>query len=427
MNGFIYTAKRIGWMACLIAALVSCRKNEFMPEPLGAEIPAAALPTVAAATPSTHSLFLQAWQKSNMEKLLSNEFSKNTITVLAPDNAALTAAGFTADGIASASVAVLDSLLMYHVLVGNYDPELLRQGASMQLASTLLKDESIVVGVVKSVPNASFRSTEPYIYKHGVSMEGNDLVVDGRKLALTNPLQISLGWLFPVNKVMELPRLQTKQWLEADGRFSLYLKALELISASYESNFRANFYFPFGAIDPVFLMDTRSTYSYTGELPGNELMRFTLFAPTDEAFHKAGIMNATQLEALNNRFDFTWAYEGRPTLDSLLYLHAPAEADADILYTPDWSDVEGIKIKCMGSNRSFVFYSSMLTQEKIDANLGALYGYDLSFGQDASGKPTIKDKNGSAPAATVTESDNITLQGPVHVVDRLIIPANFNL
>lgn len=427
MNGFIHTAQRIGWMACLIAAMVSCRKNEFMPEPQGEKIPASALPTVAAATPSTHSLFLQAWQKSNIEKLLANELSNDNITILAPDNAAFTAAGLTADAIAAAPVAQIDSLIMWHVLLGNYDPELLRQGAALQYANTPLKDLSYTVGLMKSVTNASFRGTEPYIYRHGVNMDGNDLMVDGRKLTLTNPVKVSHGWLFPVNKIIDRPRLQMKQWLEADGRFSLYLKAIELISQSYQDNFRANWYFMYGAIDPAFLLDTRKTYSYTGTPVDNEMIRFTLFAPTDDAFHNAGIMNAAQLEEINSRSDFMWAYEGMPSLDSLLYLHAPAEVEFDILFTPDFSDLEGIRI--FSNNPHFVFYSNKLYRPAMDvySKLQSSRIGELVFSSDMSSKPTIKAKDGYAPAATVTDPDNLTLQGPVQVVDRLIIPANFNL
>lgn len=432
MNRLIHTVRGWCWLTCIALALASCRKEEFMPEPQGNTIPTDSIPSIIAAlSPSSHSLWIQAWKKSNIETILSQKFSTATISVLAPDNTALTAAGYTADRIAAATTSELDTLLMYHTLIGNLDPVLLRQGVPLQFAKSLLQDASLAVGLSKSVPGATFKGTEIYSYRHAVQMAGNDLMVDGKRLTLANTAKIVRGWVLPVNQVLEMPRHQMRQWLEADGRFSLFLKALDLISASYEANFNmwGGYWVVYDAVDPSFQLDTKKYY--TGWIPNvnNQLMRNTLFAPTDEAFHKAGIFNAEQLEKLNNRFNYAEAYEGKPTLDSMLHLHMPAAAEMDMPFDENWY-VTGVRIMSTPTPANTVFHSDILNNTLLgNYNLNAGGGSDkklnLTFDRTGASAITVNGIDSETPAATITEADRMTLQGPVHVVDRLIIPGSF--
>jgi uncharacterized surface protein with fasciclin (FAS1) repeats len=63
-----------------------------------------------------HSLFIQALTKANK---LTNINGAAVFTVLAPTNAAMTAAGFTANAITAASTASIDSLVRYHMFSGS--------------------------------------------------------------------------------------------------------------------------------------------------------------------------------------------------------------------------------------------------------------------------------------------------------------------
>jgi hypothetical protein len=103
--------------------------------------------------------------------------------------------------------------------------------------------------------------------------------------------------------------------------------------------------------------------------------------------------------------------------DSLLAYHAWGR-----MYTPKGAFGTG--------NRSVaMFYSNDLDNSIIgnydltSSNGGNLppYPMTLEFGVGTAGQITVKVKGSTHPAATVTEADINTFQGPLHLVDNLIL------
>src|ERR1700754_3974967 len=100
----------------LIITVISCRKQEIQVEPIGEAIPWKDTTKSMAQVldGSSLSLFKAAWKRSHMESLLNDQAIKS-YTLLAPTDAAMTAAGWDLTAINSAAPEDLDTLLSFHV------------------------------------------------------------------------------------------------------------------------------------------------------------------------------------------------------------------------------------------------------------------------------------------------------------------------
>jgi hypothetical protein len=157
----------------------------------------------------------------------------------------------------------------------------------------------------------------------------------------------------------------------------------------------------------------------------------TLFAPTDEAFHQAGFQTVADILQFNERsmdgvfFDEnTYSAKGAFPMDTVYNFHRnwgrmfqPVTAGGD-----------------KASNNSTVFYSNvlkpMLNNYPVNAggNPPTEYTYTMPLEFLLSNNNIqLKVKGSEYPAATVTDADINTLNGPIHAVDRLLFPKGFKL
>lgn len=415
----------------MLCAVLSCKRNEFMPEPVGEEITYNAGSDISTAlSNSPYTLFKAAWERSNMNKIIAEEFPKYRLTVLVPSDAAMTKAGFTAAVIGKTAPKTLDTILRYHILNGEYTVAKLSGTQYDQVVNTLLIDERYTDGVIKGTQIESV----PYTYKQYLNVEGSNLLINGKTVPVGKESSISRGILVPVESVLTPPKRSMLQALKADGRFGLFLKAAEINGKLYDE-LMVEFFDPPQLGSILYWLDadhvTPGDFEATRK---SDVIRFTLFAPTDEAFHKVGIYSATDIERLNNRSPYTGNSQTLTPSDSLLILHRQGFMISNLDIDWDTFAAAAIYVTPRTAVANMVFYGNVLNtktlgnyivKDNFSDDRRAYLGLD--FGKDGSGKTTIRQTGSLFPAATVIEENINTQQGPIHVVDRLLIPKNFNL
>eukprot|EP01133_Synstelium_polycarpum_P002872 gene2872-3298_t len=402
-----------------------------MPEPVGAEIPFAAGPDISTAlSGSPYTLFKAAWERSNMNKIIADEFPKNRLTVLVPSDEAMTKAGFTAAVIGKTAPKTLDTLLRYHILNGEYTVAKLAGTTYDQAVFTLLTDRQYTDGITKEGQIVS----TPYIYKQYINTQGTNLLINGNTVPAGKESSISRGILLPVGSVLVPPKRTMLQALKADGRFGLFLKAAEINGQLYDEKLLETMDAPRPGSILYWLDADHVTPGDFKATRKSDVIRFTLFAPTDEAFHKAGIYSAADIERLNSRFPYDGNGQRLTPSDSLLILHRQGFVMANV--DVDWDTFAGAASYVMPrpSVANMVFYGNSLNAKTLGNYVVGNFAegfkrvyLGLDFGKDGSGRTTIRQTGSLFPAATVVEENINTQQGPIHVVDRLLIPNDFKL
>lgn len=392
----------------------SCTKEEFMPEPMGATIPyqetKKTIQEVLQESPYT--CFAAAWRRSNMEKIVKGLNSKIALSIFVPDNKAFEALGYTVTAINRTPVAVLDSLLLFHTAANQVLPEKLDPRSANYLFLTLLSNKNYIErhGAI----NSEFRE---YLYRHYFDVEDHKTIVDGKVSGNATDIIVgSNGTLIPINKVLIRPEKDIKETLEADGRFGLYLSILALNNNFYINNFG-------------YPSDHLERFSSKGDFVNFS----SVLAPTDEAFHKAGIYSVADIEKLNSR-STPYTLEDYFTVSNYL----PSDS---ILNNHLWR-YNGVYVKNIDPsyNSNYIsptanpiyFYSNDLKNEILDNYVTVynterwvdIYKNNLDFNRNG-GQIKIKVKDSDAEPATVIESDIHTFNGVIHVVDRLLIPKGF--
>ncbi|WP_343303447.1 fasciclin domain-containing protein [Chitinophaga niabensis] len=407
----------------LLVLAASCKKEEFMPVPEGGKIPYEEVTTALQEllNGTNYQLFKQAWNKSNMNSILALKGAKASYTLLVPDDAAMKAAGWNENSINNAAQEDLDTLLMYHTLNGMLDSTAIREQIGNVGRISLLTNPRFTEqlnGPGNAVPYPLPSEYRQYI---GITREG-ELLVNGKGAGTAKPLMAKNGVIWPINKVQVQPGKTILEILQADGRFGLYLEALRINDSLYSAVDGLDV---FSMMDYLFLpgLDCRKAEidwdCFCPKYTPGMLSRFSLFAPTDDAFKKEGLFTPEDIRELASRSKpayIDYVLQGRMTTDSLLSMH-----------------VWGMQGQLMRVDVPPVFYSNDLTPEKLkfhDIQSGGIFSpvtgtTPLEFSKDANGRVQVKYKDSQYEKATVIEGDIQAMQGPIHVVDRLIIPKNF--
>lgn len=410
----------------LVTVVAACRKNEFMPEPQGEKVPYTLTDSTLQqilARPE-YGLFSKAWQKSNIEKIMGTWGRNTMFTLLVPDDAAMRAAGLDDAGISSAAKETLDSMLMFHTVVGAVNDKTFGLlSASVGMRTLLLNP---VFRERLNPPGTAVSRDSIYRYRQYLALnKEQQLLISGQVVGNAAPIAAKNGTIWKINRVLQPARKNMRQALEDDPRFTLYLEAQRLADSLYETIEGLDPYSmePFMFYNTVFNTTTAqidwdcncSVYTF-----GN-VDRTSLFAPTNDAFIKAGLRTVDDLRALNNRSKPVfraddYSVQGRSVLDSLLYITS-------------W-----------GRQRIFysayvlpMFYDNDLVPEIMqyfDLKTGDYYSppvaSPLEFSKDAGGRVQVQFKGSTAEKATIIGPVIETVQGPIHVTDRLIVPPGFH-
>lgn len=401
-------------ITALLIIFCSCRKEEFRQVPHGEPVPykdtvTQDLKTLLAA--SSYKLFNTAWQKSHLNELIAAQPSSVHFTILAPDDAAMTAAGLDVAGINMQTAEQLDTLLQYLVLTETLDPVALKMQKGNLKKYTLLFHESLMERVNSLGSNVT--TDVPYNYRHYIGQdEDGSLMIDGLNCGNGVPVFATNGILWPVNKLLNRPVKSMLDVLQDDPRFSMFMALkratdsiwLEVSMGFYERNI-------FRKLSP----------------DNGVILPDAFFAPTDEAFHNAGFNTVDDLLALNSRsmpyFDWDVAeVKNRFVTDSILGYHT-------------WGRMFGpYGINGYGAESLAVFYSNDLDNDHLSSFTLSVADYNIpayimpfDFSKTGSGQVSLSIKNATAPPAVIIEADINTFQGPLHVVDHLLIPEGLRL
>ena len=419
-------------MGMLLFSMTSCNKKEFMPEPVGAEIPSPDRPSITAAlATSSNILFKAAWERANMDQILKQEAPKFKVTILVPSDEAMIKAGFSAAAIAQANIADLTAIVRFHIVKAEFTVASLK-ASSAQSFNTMLTSPDLLEG---KKDGAYEMISVPYTYRQFLDTDGTNLIANGKKTGMGKEINVVNGILLPIGMVLEYPKKQMLEVLKADGRFKLYLEALAISRELYDTFQVETMTEPNpGSMEYWMDANTRSPGKFQASRK-SDVLRFTLFAPTDEAFQHAGINSAADFLALNSRDPYN-GYNQIET-DKLLHLHV--QGSATRVLEIDWDNFEiepaaSFYVTARSGAANMVFFSNLLNPEHLSnyvtSNLGdgGVYTYlDLDFGKDASGKITVKQKGTANEPVSIVEENINSLQGPIHVVNRLMVPKDFML
>jgi uncharacterized surface protein with fasciclin (FAS1) repeats len=462
--------KRLPYTKILLYSLacaclwISCRKQEFMPPPVGEPIAFAdsslTLPEYMGNHPS-YSLFWKAIRKSNIEKLINENNPNYNFTLFLPSNSAMTAAGFGDQYLNSASKTTLDSLVGYHIsLIKLLPKDLAIQSGNLEI-NTIIKNDTYNEAFLSG---RNFDTKPGFIYRYYLSIENGTIRINNQAVGdASESLVLKKGTVIPINRVLKKVRKSTRQILVEDGRFKLYLnlrryndsvyKAMtgfipsKLITVPYERNqyVRDNIYAPLTMLD--YLSDINyASDENAGIIPFRDIYPLTLLVPTDEAFHNAGFRDFEDLLSLNRRalpellynentgeFDI---FSGYLPTDSILRYHFWGTVGNAKVRTETPNPISGKPERFASShlpNTGTLFFSNMLKNERIGD-----YRFDsFQQGLASSGNPldftrngetiSVRVKGSSAEPAIIIDKDIETFNGVIHVLNRLLIPSGFRL
>ncbi len=400
----------------------ACKKTEFMPDAVGEEIPAPTYPSLLEGLPDNTGLFKAMWQKAEMDNVLATEQAQAKLTFLVPGNNAMETAGYTAAKIQRLTKDSLQNILRYHVLNGAISSDQLSTIERDLTFFTLLKHPKFLDGEPR---DGTLVRTVPYFYRQQLSVEQGNLIIDGKKLKIGSELAVAQGHVFVIEQMLKAPSQQMYDFLVKDGRFSLYLKAMELNNIEYANDFMMNMFPGFGL--PVrFMLDWNyyfeGTFHYSAERPRN-VIHCTLFAPTDAAFNRMGIYTEADLRALNGRIETPWYYETNQLtpVDSLLKYQYIGGARLETGYNEDYSMVT-VDVQTDRFLNNSTIFSQMLDNKKLAGFKNIYHRFYHSGKHIQVGHMKSKEQ----PVNIIEENIN-TIQGPVHVVDRIIVPDDFSM
>ncbi len=423
----------------LLVVISSCKKDEFVLPPEGEKVPYAdpnlkSLGEVLKASP--YQLFLKVYQRSNMDSVLNGRFAH---TLLAPTDAAMQAAGYTEASIDAMTAGEADALVAFLTIRGKFTQENLQQRRAISKQYPCCP-----VQITRFIPITTamvrHRSNMTLITTGIISLISADkFLVNGLPEGdIKNGQDASNGYIWPLDKVLQKP-VDKSFWevLKADPRFSMLMEVQRLADSTYDKRYRIAFEEAMG-YDPGgngWINDNRARYeAKAGLLPdwsGTVLLYFNMmFAPTNEAFQKAGFQSVQEVMAWNDKYATTGVFDwntwqisnfGFPS-DTVLAYHWDFGRD-NLMYS-------GVYGKAPGQMPTVFFRNDLNDPYLADYPVNHLPGsvnYLMPFAYGKNGdKPTVKIKGSDAPPATVIETIP-TVMGPLHVVDRLLIPKNFKM
>ncbi len=438
--------------------LSSCTQDEFEPDPVGEQIPVEEIDKelIEELSGSGSSLFQKALEKSNVFKELDN---RSQITFFVPTDNALKEAGINQQTIDQMTSEQCDTLVQYHTVEGQLDPAKIEQTVGNICMPTKCVDKKLRVSNVNG--------TEAYRYAHYVSVNNNQILIDGKVSGTFNRQQTKDADVIYIDRLLKRPTKDMLTFLKEDGRFSIFL---EIIKRNDEMYYPATVY-PY---DQMYDQTGQYIYNNLNYDYQNKLMRsklsdktkivkeeiaarnpniemLSLFAPTDDAFKKAGFNKAEDLRILNDHMYYSkyyidhteeWGWEyiefQFPTnyaRDGAPYDYGAFLKSDSIISYHAWGE-KYLPIN-KGSVKHTLFFSNDLIQDYMKNYIISMAGYDpikipaiynpFIFTQGNDGEIQVKLKNAKegTEGATIIEPDIMTLNGPIHVVDRLFIPKDF--
>lgn len=408
-------------------AFISCTQEEYMPEPYGEKIPYEEVQKEsldAVLTGSTSNLFKLALEGSSVGTKLTGEWKDFPLTFLVPSDAAFQEAGYTEDKIKAMEASDLDSIILYHTLAQKVD-------------TTNLKATYFNVRMPTQLKNARIKTqqyaADIYTYMHYIAIRDRKIIINGKMVGDYRMQQAIEGDVVLIETFLKKPEKTIWQMMEADERLSMFMEIVK----SNDDLYGQSFYYdeePWGtyAMEEGVVKNQLDIIS-----EGQDLILSTstsVFAPTNEAFIRAGYQTAAEFLQKN---DAHWRYRG-----SFVTFNEGAaynfrtfhKTDSVLSYHHGWgkryfpTDISRLN--------PTVFFSNDLDDAYLDRYILSPEGYSpeaqpeiycpYSFSmENGQLKMRLKNAKEQTEAATVIEQDILTLNGPLYIVDRLFIPNHY--
>ncbi|RFZ95478.1 hypothetical protein D0C36_08130 [Mucilaginibacter conchicola] len=408
----------------LVLLFAGCQKTEFIPPAEGEKIPYNPevnkdLNQVLSQSPYT--IFNAAWKRSTIAEAPVKTNAKYTLLV--PTDAVMQAAGYTADAISKMAVNDVDSLVSYYTI------RVKLTKADLQLNGANLEGVSLHPRADLLTKDGTVNYNAPYYYRHYLGIDGNKLLVNSIPSGDADAaIEATNGSVFPISRLIPVPTKSFVGALEADQRFSMFLEVTRRTDLEHNKQYNDLYMENYG-FEPG---DDYRRKLYPTEFdirPGVSVPITMMFAPTNDAFKAAGFNTVEDVLEWNKRakpMEFDWNI-GEPT-------DAGFPSDTVLNYHWDFGR-QNLPYTNMGKDpapKPTLFFSNDLRNDLLG---NYLINYDVNyvkylmpytFTTTADSKVQMQIKGSAATPATVTETIN-TLMGPIHVVDRLLVPKDFKM
>ena len=397
------------------------------------------------------SLFRNALLRSGLNKKIEN---LPALTIFAPKNQAFLAAGYTLLKIQTMKVSEIDDLLSLHI-------------TSNQINPADIASNAISIGLKSMYLDPYFKeyfstNYSDYYYRNHIAVVGENILLNGNVISQIPQVKVLKGaTIVPTEAILPLPTKDSRQILLEDPRFSMFMQIRRHNDSLYnsilrlkptyiyETTYDKRYVLPVtpntnaGKQKPVmdylsaenYLYDTR-TKSFQ---KNNQLVVSTIFVPTNQAFKDAGFETVEDFLKLNDR-SIPEFYSPLPnTLTGFL-------ATDSILNNHFW----GINtVKVLNTNRGLVenletqpvfpqtFYFNDLISENLKAYspgtiVSQYTGWQTSMINPLEFKSSdntisVHVKGSNFPEAKIIQKDIRSINGVIHVVDKLLIPSGFKL
>lgn len=398
-------------VAVILAGLGACNKG--LDTPLlavsnGQPDTASDIRTTLANSP--YHLFYQAY---NLVKLDS---SYGYYTIFAPTDSVMTAAGLTSTVINSLPVDSLYRFVSFQVGINSYSDSTLMALTLPQLIPTLREDAFVIIE-----PNSNGQ-LEGVTYQQNLFVqEKNQLYVNG--VPSNNgetPLRARNGYIYPVNRIFTAPDSNVWALMLTKPELSMYTTAIQLIDSFYAAT---GFYIvtPNAALFQT--VDWQVNGGFTIGAPG---IFFTIFAPTNDAFAKAGFQTVDDVrqyitstvpyatDVVYNGNEYYLQYYN--PMDSVLKQHYLYTQGANPLFYPDLLNPainNGWQNTNQWTTGSFAVWPAITPYYTQFSNVGGTVHMQWS-------------RNPAIPAAVLptTAPAYQAMNGIVYEIDQLFYPHN---
>lgn len=413
----------------------SCKQNEFIPPAVGEKIPfenKSFKPLTDVIQESSANIFKTAWAKSNMIKILDSiGKDKTEFTLLIPSDQAFEKVGINLQKVNQMTSNSLDTLLLYYTIRNRLKDTVLKNRNDNLIAYTLLYEKGYLTlnrfFDIEPINNNLY-DFERYFYRHALKIQDNNLFVNGTYVGQNKYVPTSTGSVYFIEKVIPRTGKTVLEILESTPKFSLFLETLKYSDELYELEY---------AKKNEGRKINRPSFAnrHLWQKGENSLVLFqTFFFPTNKAFEKVGIKTIEDIKRFNQeRFKPSWKLEGgnynmegQFPIDSLLDYHVSLGF---------YSNYSRLNWRFNKRSDKRWIYSNLFSEEKLlkklvysnsDFNLNEEILWPFIHQIDNNGRFLI-GLSGSNQMSMVDEPNIPSLMGPIHAMDDLIIPKNFQL
>ena len=398
----------------------ACKKVEEPPTKIGQQLPfggpTKTLAQVLDSIPDA-GLYKAMYHRSDIQHYmdsLANGSQDVPYTLFVPTDKALTAAGYTADVIAAAPEAQLDTLVRYLTLPGNYIAPGITTGLTCY--PLMYPDPTMQ----RSGPYPPFSDYLPYYYILAVTFDMNTLILNGSTVSSQGaPVPAINGSIYRIDTLIQKPAYEMYEIVSSDTTLSLFLAGMRLNDSIYQDK---------GILGgPGYITNYCDTgglqFSISGYRGAGANPFAVVLAPTNAAFRKAGLGSVEAIRDFVSQSviagpDYDYSYI-QTNLDSIFQYHLFYFNQALAVTSPSTFEI-------YSSFGNYVYTSDMannptLVQRPFMGSDGLPHPFNNVVFENKGGQIVVHRADKPSSAANIIAPSNVTaLNGVLHRVDNLL-------